>query len=111
MSNLSAAPWAVHGIFQARILEWGALSFSMGSSRPRNQTHVSCFAGGFFTTKLPLYLALPLKGLKQKLPGLSHSIPLGSTFLCNFILDMCLIKWHRAGFCFVFLFSPESLIF
>ena len=29
----------VHGIFQARILEWAAISFSRGSSQPRDQTH------------------------------------------------------------------------
>ena len=33
---------SVHGILQARILEWVAISSSRGSSRPRNQTHVSC---------------------------------------------------------------------
>ena len=32
-----------------RILEWLAYPFSSGSSRPRNQTGVSCVAGGFFT--------------------------------------------------------------
>ena len=32
---------SVHGIFQARVLEWGANSSSRGSSRPRNQTWVS----------------------------------------------------------------------
>ena len=31
----------VHGIFQARILEWVAISFSRGSSQPRVQTHMS----------------------------------------------------------------------
>ena len=31
----------VHGIFQARILEWVASSSSKGSSRPRDQTHIS----------------------------------------------------------------------
>jgi len=40
---------SVHGILQARILEWVALSFFGGSSRPRDQTRVSCIAGGFFT--------------------------------------------------------------
>ena len=38
-----------HGILQARILEWVAISFSRGSSRPRARTRVSCIAGGFFT--------------------------------------------------------------
>ena len=33
---------SVHGIFQARILEWVAISFSRVSSRPRNQTCITC---------------------------------------------------------------------
>ena len=32
---------SVCGIFQARILEWVAISFSRGSSQPRDQTHIS----------------------------------------------------------------------
>ena len=40
---------AVHGIFQARILEWAAISFSRGSSQPRDQTWVSCIADRRFT--------------------------------------------------------------
>ena len=43
---------SVHGIFQARILEWVAMPSSRGSSRPRDRTCVSCdscTAGGFFT--------------------------------------------------------------
>ena len=39
---------SVHGILQARILEWVAISFSRGSSRPRDQTQVSCIAGRCF---------------------------------------------------------------
>ena len=41
--------YIVHGIFQARILEWIAIPFSRGSSQPRNRTQVSCTAGRFFT--------------------------------------------------------------
>ena len=44
---------SVHRICQARILEWVAISYSKGSSRPRDRTHVSCIAGGFFTTEPP----------------------------------------------------------
>ena len=44
---------SVHGISQARILEWVAISFSRRSSQPRDRTHISCLAGGFFTTELP----------------------------------------------------------
>ena len=39
----------VHGILQARILEWVAMSFSRGSSQPRDWTQVSQTAGRFFT--------------------------------------------------------------
>ena len=40
---------SVHGILQARILEWVAIPFSRGSSRPRDQTWASCIADRFFT--------------------------------------------------------------
>ena len=40
---------SVHGISQARILEWVAISSSRGSSWPSNQTQVFCIAGRFFT--------------------------------------------------------------
>ena len=39
---------SVPGILQARILEWVAISFSRGSSQPRDQTQVSCIAGRHF---------------------------------------------------------------
>ena len=42
--------YTVHGILQARILEWVAFPFSRGSSQPRDQTQVSCIAGWFFTS-------------------------------------------------------------
>ena len=40
---------SVHGIFQARVLEWVAIPFSRGSSQPRDQTHASHIAGRCFT--------------------------------------------------------------
>ena len=42
---------SVYGISRARILEWVAISFSRGLSRPRDRTHISCNAGRFFTTE------------------------------------------------------------
>ena len=39
---------SVHGIFQTRILEWVAISFSRGSSQPRDRTQVSRIAGRCF---------------------------------------------------------------
>ena len=41
--------YTVHGVLQARTLEWVAFPFSKGSSQPRNRTQVSHISGGFFT--------------------------------------------------------------
>ena len=43
---------SVHGILQARILEWAAMPSSRRSSWHRDRTPGSCIAGGFFTTEL-----------------------------------------------------------
>ena len=45
---------AVHGILQARILEWGAVPYSRASTQARDQTHTPCSfcsAGGQFTAE------------------------------------------------------------
>ena len=51
--GLQSSRLLCHGILQARILEWVAISFSRGSSGPRDQTRISyvspALAGGFFT--------------------------------------------------------------
>ena len=44
---------SLHGISQAGILEWVAISFSRGSFQLRDQAQVSCIASGFFTTEPP----------------------------------------------------------
>ena len=46
--DCSPSSSSVHGILQARILVWVAISFSRGCSRPRDQTQVSCIAGRRF---------------------------------------------------------------
>ena len=53
---LFATPWTVAyqappsmGFFQARVLKWVAISFSRGSSWPRDRTQVSCIVGRCFT--------------------------------------------------------------
>ena len=46
----SLEPHELYRILQARILEWVTFSFSMGSSQPRDQTHVSHMTGRFFTS-------------------------------------------------------------
>ena len=44
---------SIHGIFQARVLEWAAISFSRGSSQPRDRTQVSCIADRHLTVDPP----------------------------------------------------------
>ena len=58
---------SVHVILQARILEWVAISFSRGSSKPRNQTQVSCIGVRFFT--LWTKREAPLSDIKLGLPS------------------------------------------
>ena len=61
--------FCVHGILQAIILEWVALSSSRGSSQPRGRTRVSCgscIAGRFFTAES--------LGKLQEISSLSHFI-------------------------------------
>ena len=53
LTDCSPPGSSVHGILQARILEWVAMPFSKGSFQLRNQTHISyvpCIGGSFFTT-------------------------------------------------------------
>ena len=40
---------SIHGILQARVLEWGAIAFSRESSRPRDRTWASRIVGRRFT--------------------------------------------------------------
>ena len=72
----------VHGIFQARILEWIAMPSSRGSSRPRDGTCVSyvpAVAGGLFTT-----------------------IILESISIYHLILSKCFLKCFKIAFLFCF---------
>ena len=77
---------SVCGIFQARILEWVAVSSSRGSFCPRDWTHVTCVTGRFFTcwTILGNSLVIQLLGLHSMGQG---SIPGGG----NKILKAA---WH-----------------
>ena len=73
---------SVHGILQARILEWAAIPFSRGSFQPRDRTcvcSVYCIAGGFFfyhctsVTATNCVLASPLSH-KASIRSLGNSL-------------------------------------
>ena len=61
---------SVHGIFQVRVLKWVAISFSRGSSLPRNRTWVSCIVGRHFTVwatrEILHYTVLECKSRKSR---------------------------------------------
>ena len=75
--------YTLHGILQARILEWVAFPFSRGSSQPRDQILVSYIAGGFFTNAMSTrnkyeLMSLSLKKKKNQ-PTLIHYYLFGCT--------------------------------
>ena len=86
---------SVHGILQARILEWVAMPFSRGSSRPSNWTQVSWIAGGFLTiwaTGKPLGVFYPALNslLHLFIPPLLHETLATFDFLTVF--TVCLLQ-------------------
>ena len=71
-SALSDSLWphglyTVHGILQARILEWVAYPFSRASSQPRDWTQVSQIAGGCFTNWTIMWDYFAIKEMLQSL--------------------------------------------
>ena len=65
---------SVHGILQARILEWVAMPSSRGSSQPRNRTQGSRIAGGFFTS-ICCYCCLVSKSCQTLCHPMDCSLP------------------------------------
>ena len=70
----------VHGILQARILEWVGIPFSSRSSQPRNRTGVSCIEGGLFTSWAIREALLNLKVILNLYCPLSQSLHKWSHF-------------------------------
>ena len=70
----------VHGIFQARILEWVAMPSSRGYSQPRDGAQVSRIAGGFYTIWAIYYISchqtdnIHLFVIRQAISDLGHHI-------------------------------------
>ena len=71
---------SVHGIFQARVLEWIAIAFSRGSSRPRNRTRVSRIAGRCFTV-----WATKWSEVSQSCPTLCDPMDIRLCHPCDFL--------------------------
>ena len=67
--------YIVHGILQARILEWVAIPFSRGSSQPMDPTQIPHIAGRFFTSIHRSFayinLLIPVRSLFCRLSAVS----------------------------------------
>ena len=76
--NCSLSGSSVHGIFQARILEWVATSSSRGSSWPRDWTYVSCvscIAGDYLSLSMEITVQFSHSAMSDSLwpHGLQHA--------------------------------------
>ena len=67
-TNCSLPGFSIHGIFQARVLEWVAISFSRGSSQPRDRTQVCRIGGRHFTAWAIREALLPWTSLLNPAP-------------------------------------------
>ena len=88
---------SVHGILQARILEWVAISYSRGSSQPRDWTHVSDIS---YTGKQVFFFFLFSTGATSKLTALPSFIFLGTWFISLLITHLTtfpLLSHHPAN--------------
>ena len=77
----------VHEISQARILEWVTISFSRRFSQPRDQTHMSCLAGGFFTAEPPGKPQFNVSNTKLLIFHLPNCLPTCSSHTSCFTVD------------------------
>ena len=92
---------SVHGILQARVLEWLAVPFSRRSSQPRDRIQVSHIAGGFFTVwatrevyfNFILNLVLCLTGFEYIIFSQKHYNPIYKELSSN-CYDLSSLIWY-----------------
>ena len=82
----------VHGIFQARVLEWAAISFSRGSSLSSDQAWVSCIVGRCFTT----WASREVLGRIRRYEQLTGTVSLLSLLFCHKVMSNSATPWTVA---------------
>ena len=109
---------SVYGILQARILAWVAISFSRGSSQPRDPTWVSWIAGRFFTnwaTREAQYSTRSFQFLRNFLPiprwAFSLSKKSRKWFQSNLWVCVHLCLWLLIPHMFRFRYALENFTF
>ena len=94
---------SVHGISQASILEWVAISSSRGSSPPRDQTHISCiFCIGRQILDLLSHLGSPL----AKVGRIFFFFNIAALYCC--VSLCCTAKWISYTYTYINSFSLLS---
>ena len=113
---------SVHEISQARRLEWVAVSFSKGSSQPRDWTQVSCIADRFFTiwaTREPLNTCIHLANHEEQISQVNDFSVCISMGRCKNLVslispwDICLCKGlciQSTGYLILFFIQNSSQV-
>ena len=105
---------SVHGISQTRTLEWVAISSSRGSSRPRNQTHISCLLH-WQVNSIPLCYQFNtaicyIQKLLRVNPKSSHNKEKFFSF-CLILYEMMDVHWIYCGNHFKMYASQVVMLF
>ena len=107
---------SVHGVLQARILEWVAISFSRGSFQLRDGTQVSCIAGRF-STIWAMREAQRKSGLKKGSPDKANSniirvgfLHVSSISLLSFSLSLLITYYNICYNIYVFIYLVTYML-
>ena len=123
--DCSLPGYCAHGILQARILEWVAISFSRGSSQPRNGTQVSYTAGRFFTNWATSEAALPSNPSLSSQPSRTSQFDLDASpgsvdwtivgllivLLISGITILCCLLFNVWNNCYIYIYKHIYFIF
>ena len=96
--GLSLPCSSVHGIFQARILEWVAISYARGSLQPRDWTQVLRIVGRCFTVWATVNFRSQVTQGNKKEEDSVENIEEGGDSLCLFIQSLFLPPWLSSPF-------------